>query len=65
MRIAEQLRKRIGELSEGRPYRVSASIGVSSLFLSDVSTPTELIRLADEAEIMAKKTGKNQVVTAW
>ncbi|GAB6991933.1 hypothetical protein JCM16418A_39830 [Paenibacillus pini] len=64
MRIAEQLRRRIEQLSEERPYVVSASIGVSSLSWSDAATPDELIRLADEAEIRAKKTGKNQVIAA-
>ncbi|MBP2001448.1 diguanylate cyclase (GGDEF)-like protein [Paenibacillus shirakamiensis] len=64
MRIAEQLRRRIEQLSEERPYVVSASIGVSSLSWSDAATPDELIRLADEAEIHAKKMGKNQVVAA-
>lgn len=64
MRIAEQLRRKIEQLSEERPYTVSASIGVSSLSWSGATTPDELIRLADEAEIRAKKTGKNQVIAA-
>ncbi|WP_438447661.1 diguanylate cyclase [Gorillibacterium sp. sgz5001074] len=51
--------------SYGRPYRVTASIGVSSVDHLEVSSMEELIKFADNAEIHAKKTGKNKVVSAW
>lgn len=64
--IAEQIREQIevGFLV-GRPYSTTVSIGVSSLRLCDAKSPDQLISMADQAEIKAKKTGKNRVIAAW
>lgn len=66
LQIARELRKQIEEeFTAGHPYRVTVSVGVSSLELCRSETAEELIRAADDAEIIAKKTGKNRVVAAW
>ncbi|WP_176560289.1 GGDEF domain-containing protein [Brevibacillus dissolubilis] len=66
VRLAEELRQTIEEeFSHGRPYKVTVSVGVSSLEKCHADTIDELIRLADDAEIAAKTTGKNKVITAW
>lgn len=65
-RIAEDLRQQIEEeFSNGRPYQVTISAGVASLELCQTTTIDQLIRKADDAEILAKTTGKNKVVVAW
>ncbi|SEM63378.1 diguanylate cyclase [Paenibacillus sp. OV219] len=68
MQLASDIRKQI-ELEFGsgfgQPYRVTVSIGVASMELCHAGTAEELIRYADDAEIKAKKTGKNKVVAAW
>lgn len=65
-RIAEDLRQQIEEeFANGRPYRVTISAGVASTELCQAKTIDQLIRLADNAEIKAKTTGKNKVVAAW
>lgn len=65
-RIAEDLRQQIEEeFSTGRPYQVTISAGVASLELCETRTIDEIIRRADNAEILAKTTGKNKVVVAW
>jgi diguanylate cyclase (GGDEF)-like protein len=67
LKMASEIRKQI-ELEFGgsnQPYHVTASVGVASMELCHAKTPEDLIRLADEAEIWAKKTGKNKVVAAW
>ncbi|MCK9927506.1 diguanylate cyclase, partial [Frankia sp. Mgl5] len=53
------------EFMAGRPYKVTVSVGVSSLDLSTSRTVDDLIRAADDAEITAKTSGKNRVVAAW
>ncbi len=66
LRLAERLRRQIEEeFAYNRPYRVTVSVGVSSLERCGAQTIDELIRLADDAEITAKTTGKNRVVAAW
>ncbi|AZN42400.1 GGDEF domain-containing protein [Paenibacillus albus] len=68
LQLASDIRKQI-ELEFGsgfgQPYRVTVSIGVASMELCRAETAQELIRYADDAEIKAKKTGKNKVVAAW
>lgn len=66
LRIAHQLREEIEkEFAYGRPYKITVSVGVSSLELCKPSSIEQLIEQADTAEIMAKRTGKNKVVAAW
>jgi diguanylate cyclase (GGDEF)-like protein len=66
LQIARELRKQIEEeFAAGHPYRVTVSVGVSSLELCQSETVDELIRAADDAEIIAKTTGKNRVIAAW
>ncbi|MDR6878750.1 GGDEF domain-containing protein [Bacillus sp. 3255] len=66
LRIAHQLREEIEkEFAYGRPYKITVSIGVSSLELCRPCSVEKLIEQADSAEIMAKRTGKNKVVAAW
>ncbi|MGN7357177.1 diguanylate cyclase [Paenibacillus sp. SAF-054] len=66
LRMAEKIRLSIHKIvSAGKPFEVTASLGVSSISFSNAKTPEELVRLADEAEIRAKKTGKNKVVASW
>lgn len=66
LKKAQRIGALIGDtFSYGRPYRVTASIGVASVDHLEAATMEELIRHADEAEIHAKKTGKNKVVSAW
>ncbi|MFY0545296.1 GGDEF domain-containing protein [Brevibacillus sp. H7] len=66
LRLAERLRLSIEEeFADNRPYRLTVSVGVSTLNRSHTKTSEELIRLADDAEITAKTTGKNRVVAAW
>ncbi|REE80184.1 diguanylate cyclase (GGDEF)-like protein [Paenibacillus taihuensis] len=68
LQLASDIRKQI-ELEfgsgVGQPYKVTVSIGVASMELCRAETAEELIRCADDAEIKAKKTGKNKVVAAW
>jgi len=66
LQIAETIRARIEDaFSEGRPYTVTVSVGVSSRHLCRAETVDEMIFLADTAEIHAKTSGKNRVVAAW
>lgn len=66
LRLAEKLRGEIEEeFAEGRPYKVTISVGVSSLKLCSADSIDELISFADDAEIQAKASGKNQVVASW
>lgn len=66
LKLAREIRQVIEEsFAFGRPYVVTASIGVSSLETCNAASVDELIRLADDAEISAKTTGKNKVVAAW
>lgn len=66
LQVAHKIREQIEqEFSSGRPYQVTVSVGVSSLDLCKVETAEDLISYADNAEIKAKTTGKNKVVSAW
>ncbi|HYK73252.1 MAG TPA: GGDEF domain-containing protein, partial [Pseudoneobacillus sp.] len=66
LQVAHKIREQIEqEYSSGRPYKVTVSVGVSSLELCKVETVEDLISYADNAEIKAKTTGKNKVVAAW
>jgi diguanylate cyclase (GGDEF)-like protein len=47
--------------AHGKP--ITASVGVSSLPDDEASTADELVKLADEALYVAKRSGKNQVAT--
>ncbi|NGQ95378.1 GGDEF domain-containing protein [Brevibacillus sp. SYP-B805] len=66
LKIAREIRKQIEEGFAARnPYKVTVSVGVSTLAHCQAETIDDLIRLADDAEIAAKKSGKNRVVAAW
>ncbi len=66
LKLARDLREQIAEeFAVGRPYQVTVSVGVSSLALCQAQSIDQLIRFADDAEIVAKTTGKNKVVAAW
>lgn len=66
VQVANKLREQIEqEFSLGRPYIVTVSVGVSSLDLCKARTVEDLISYADNAEIKAKTSGKNKVVSAW
>lgn len=65
---ADRLRVQVEDfLFEGREYqpggKVTVSIGVST-FPADAITKVELIQKADNALLMAKRSGRNRVVTA-
>ncbi|MFC5447702.1 GGDEF domain-containing protein [Paenibacillus aestuarii] len=66
LKIANHLRSQIErEFAYGRPYQVTVSVGVSSHQLCHPDTVEQLIEQADQAEITAKRTGKNKVIAAW
>jgi diguanylate cyclase (GGDEF)-like protein len=48
---------------EGRPYKVTVSLGVASTQGDGPLAPEELIRQADERLYIAKRTGRNRVVS--
>lgn len=61
---AERMRKRIGaEIVswEGQDIRVTASFGVAQRY-DDVQAPAQLIDLADQALLCAKRAGRDRVV---
>jgi diguanylate cyclase (GGDEF)-like protein len=63
--IAERLRRRVEEYPfefEGRPFKVTVSIGVASTKGDAPMTAAELIRQADENLYRAKEQGRNRVV---
>jgi len=63
--VAERIRATVANSDVGEstaPYRVTVSIGVAELSLSQVNTPQELLQLADRALYAAKSAGRNQVV---
>jgi PleD family two-component response regulator len=66
LQVARRLREEIeAEFAQGRPYQVTVSVGVASLEMCGVTTVDDLIHEADNAEILAKNSGKNRVVAAW
>jgi len=66
LRLAREIRRQIEEAFGNREeYKVTVSVGVSALSHAEAETVDDLIRLADDAEIAAKKAGKNRVVAAW
>jgi diguanylate cyclase (GGDEF)-like protein len=60
---AEEIRKRIGDLSPGEGITVSASLGVASIPQTS-SNPGELMTMADTALYKAKQEGRNRVEAA-
>ncbi|WP_134686446.1 GGDEF domain-containing protein [Brevibacillus migulae] len=66
LRLAREIRRQIEEAFDSRAaYKVTVSVGVSTLAHASADTVDDLVRLADDAEIVAKKSGKNRVVAAW
>lgn len=66
LQLAREIRRQIEEAFDHRgDYKVTVSVGVSTLAHAQADTVDDLIRLADDAEIVAKKTGKNRVIAAW
>ena len=64
--IAERLRAQVKQSSQGRftsSVRITASFGVAILS-ERVTSPSEVINLADKALYVAKENGRNRVV-AW
>ncbi len=62
--LAERIRSRIASepfLFQSQPTRVSASFGVSC-FPNDATTPSQLLRAADERLYRAKAGGRNRVI---
>lgn len=67
-RVANRIWKNISALEldwEGRPVRVTASVGVA-ISTPDVRLPlNRLVVEADEAQYQAKQSGRNRIVLAW
>ena len=60
--IAERIRKKISEYDFGG-FKITASIGIS-VFETNDEKMSNLVYLADKALYLAKKNGKNRVVTS-
>jgi diguanylate cyclase (GGDEF)-like protein len=60
---AEEIRKRIADLSPGEGITVSASLGVASIPQTS-SNPGDLLTMADAALYKAKQEGRNRVEAA-
>jgi diguanylate cyclase (GGDEF)-like protein len=60
---AEEIRKRIADLSPGEGITVSASLGVASIPQTS-SNPGDLLTMADAALYKAKQDGRNRVEAA-
>lgn len=63
--IAEKLRRAV-EIHpfafEGRPFRVTISLGVATVVRNEPLDPSELIRLADSHLYSAKRAGRNRML---
>ncbi|MFD2446555.1 EAL domain-containing protein [Bacillus sp. CGMCC 1.16607] len=64
-KIGGKLLNQFLQISEELNHKISASIGISSLDLDHPENEEDLIKKADEAELFAKKNGKNQVICYW
>lgn len=66
--VAERLRSRVAEYAfqhEGRICRITLSLGVACLSPANAHVvPEDLIRLADQALLDAKGTGKDRIIVA-
>ena len=65
--VAERVRKAIEQhpfCFDGKPIRVTVSIGISFMPAPSVRAPEDLIALADKALYEAKNGGRNRVVSA-
>jgi two-component system cell cycle response regulator len=65
--LAERLRGAIEEHAftfEGKPISVTVSVGVASAPRRGVSSPAELVAVADETMYTAKRSGRNRVCVA-
>lgn len=61
LRIANRLRKEIGEIPGATGYNISVSIGISEFTVSSPWSKDEFIEASDSAMYDAKRKGKNQV----
>ncbi len=65
VRVSERVREMVENHPfefEGRPYRVTISLGVATTPGEEALTPSELIRQADSKLYQAKREGRNKVV---
>lgn len=66
--IGERIRRAVSEtqISEAdQSFRVTVSLGATSFPADDASSPTELVRRADEALYKSKQGGRNRLTLAW
>jgi diguanylate cyclase (GGDEF)-like protein len=62
LRVAERLRRGIGQhVTDDRGRPIAASFGVAT-YPNDGRSATELVRAADQAMYLAKRSGKNQTI---
>jgi len=67
--LAEKIRKSVEELAiphiESHISQfVTVSLGVVTIYITEVSSPQQVVALADEALYYAKKNGRNQIIVA-
>lgn len=64
-RIREAVQRMPVETDEGKPFSVTASLGVASVSLKDgLDTPDSLLQAADEVLYFSKQNGRNRVSLA-